>query len=189
MFWQIYRQTLRNWYAFNYRQNIIYNNYFTPNFIHQEFEDKCKNYCTNNATCIVRDYYIKDNILSLLNITNVVFLQLEKNQPKCICNSAYFGAKCEKSLTKLCENKICVNGGSCRLSETTQLPECVCAKGYLGESCEIKNLCKRPDRIACYNNGTCLLDRDNSEFCKIRTYYSSDNYLSINNFICVFRRM
>ena len=29
-----------------------------PLFIHQEFEDKCKNYCSNNATCIVRDYYI-----------------------------------------------------------------------------------------------------------------------------------
>ena len=83
----------------------------------------------------------------------------------CVCESSYFGEKCERSLKNFCNNKKCLNGGSCIYNEEENFASCVCLKGYIGESCQEKSFCLKPQNTPCYNNGTCLVGPNNIEFC------------------------
>jgi hypothetical protein len=92
---------------------------------------------------------------------------MESDKPKCVCNSGYYGEKCERKISSPCDNKSCKHSGICKINENTRLPECTCLRGYSGELCEKRNLCKAlVNRLPCFNNGTCLLDSENHEFCE-----------------------
>lgn len=92
-------------------------------------------------------------------------LKMESNRPKCICKSGYYGERCDRLLGIVCENNMCMNGGSCFISDRTHKPECICMRGYFGSFCEKANKC-RTDKVNCMHNGTCLVDSDNIQFCK-----------------------
>lgn len=47
--------------------------------------------------------------------------------------------------------------------------------GYSGELCEIRNICKQPSTIPCYNNGTCLVSAENQQHCECAIGFSGDN--------------
>lgn len=83
----------------------------------------------------------------------------------CVCESSYFGEKCERSLKNFCNNKKCLNGASCIYNEEENFASCICLKGYTGESCQEKSFCSKPQKTPCYNNGTCLVGPNNIEFC------------------------
>jgi len=101
----------------------------------------------------------------------------------CVCESSYFGEKCERSIKNFCNNKNCLNGGSCIYNEEENFAKCVCSKGFTGESCETKNACPKPQSIPCYNNGTCLIGSNNQEICNYpinRQFSFSDCVLKTN---------
>ena len=84
----------------------------------------------------------------------------------------------------MCEMKVCLNGASCSINPNSKMAECNCKKGYYGEACGRKNFCRKANKIACFNNGTCLINgQDNKPYCKIKKLQKFSKFILNLKFI------
>ncbi|XP_033117805.1 fibropellin-1-like [Anneissia japonica] len=81
----------------------------------------------------------------------------------CSCVAGRTGSNCENrtdSMTYVCENYVCDNGGTCFEMDNTAA--CQCPDGYAGLFCEIE--VQPCDPNPCSNGGTCIEGLDGSSF-------------------------